>query len=92
MRYSDEAPKNVMDYLFVELLQWGREEGYQAFEFGMAPLAGLEDRPLIAAIGVQLAQERMQRRHIGHQQNAAVAVLNIGRVDNGMQQQAFGID
>lgn len=46
MRYSDEAPKNVMDYLFVELLQWGKDEGYQAFEFGMAPLAGLEDRPL----------------------------------------------
>jgi phosphatidylglycerol lysyltransferase len=46
MRYSDEAPKNVMDYLFVELLQWGRDEGYQAFEFGMAPLAGLQDRPL----------------------------------------------
>jgi lysylphosphatidylglycerol synthetase-like protein (DUF2156 family) len=46
MRYSDEAPKNVMDYLFVELLQWGKDEGYQAFEFGMAPLAGLDDRPL----------------------------------------------
>ena len=46
MRYADEAPKNVMDYLFVELLHWGREQGYVAFEFGMAPLAGLEDRPL----------------------------------------------
>ncbi|OYW30549.1 MAG: oxacillin resistance protein FmtC [Caulobacter sp. 12-67-6] len=46
MRYSDEAPKNVMDFLFVELLQWGRDEGYLAFEFGMAPLAGLQDRPL----------------------------------------------
>ena len=46
MRYSDEAPKNVMDYLFVELMQWGRDQGYTAFEFGMAPLAGLEDRPL----------------------------------------------
>jgi lysylphosphatidylglycerol synthetase-like protein (DUF2156 family) len=46
MRYDDDAPKNVMDYLFVELLQWGRREGYTAFEFGMAPLAGLEDRPL----------------------------------------------
>jgi phosphatidylglycerol lysyltransferase len=46
MRYADEAPKNVMDYLFVELLHWGREQGYEAFEFGMAPLAGLEDRPL----------------------------------------------
>jgi phosphatidylglycerol lysyltransferase len=46
MRYSDEAPKNIMDYLFVELIAWGRAEGYAAFEFGMAPLSGLEDRPL----------------------------------------------
>ncbi len=46
MRYADDAPKDVMDYLFVELLHWGREQGYVAFEFGMAPLAGLEDRPL----------------------------------------------
>jgi phosphatidylglycerol lysyltransferase len=46
MRYSDDAPKNVMDYLFVELMRWGAQQGYAAFEFGMAPLAGLEDRPL----------------------------------------------
>ena len=46
MRYADNAPKDVMDFLFVELLHWGREQGYVAFEFGMAPLAGLEDRPL----------------------------------------------
>jgi len=46
MRYSDDAPKNVMDYLFVELLHWGVGQGYVAFEFGVAPLAGLEDRPL----------------------------------------------
>ena len=46
MRYADDAPKDVMDFLFVELLIWGREQGYVAFEFGMAPLAGLEDRPL----------------------------------------------
>ncbi|MEO8113086.1 MAG: GNAT family N-acetyltransferase, partial [Phenylobacterium sp.] len=46
MRYAEDAPKNVMDYLFVELIQWGRLQGYAAVEFGMAPLAGLEDRPL----------------------------------------------
>jgi phosphatidylglycerol lysyltransferase len=46
MRYSKDAPKNVMDYLFVELLTWGREQGFSTFEFGMAPLAGLQDRPL----------------------------------------------
>jgi phosphatidylglycerol lysyltransferase len=46
MRYSGAAPKNIMDFLFVELLEWGKSEGYGAFEFGMAPLAGLDDRPL----------------------------------------------
>ncbi len=46
MRYGAAAPKNIMDFLFVELLEWGKAEGYQAFEFGMAPLAGLDDRPL----------------------------------------------
>jgi phosphatidylglycerol lysyltransferase len=46
MRYGDDAPRGVMDYLFVELIEWGRKEGYLAFDFGMAPLAGLEDRPL----------------------------------------------
>ena len=46
MRYGAAAPKNIMDFLFVELLQWGGQQGYEAFEFGMAPLAGLEGRPL----------------------------------------------
>ncbi len=46
MRYVDEGPQNIMDYLFDELMAWGRAEGYVAFDFGMAPLAGLEDRPL----------------------------------------------
>jgi phosphatidylglycerol lysyltransferase len=46
MRYADDAPKNIMDYLFVELIAWGRAQGYEALEFGMAPLAGLDDRPL----------------------------------------------
>ncbi len=46
MRYAGDAPKNVMDFLFVELLLWGQAEGFSAFEFGVAPLAGLTDRPL----------------------------------------------
>jgi phosphatidylglycerol lysyltransferase len=46
MRYADDAPKNIMDYLFVEMIAWGQAQGYQAIEFGMAPLAGLDDRPL----------------------------------------------
>lgn len=46
MRYDQQAPKGIMDYLFVELMLWGTANGYQSFNLGMAPLAGLEDRPL----------------------------------------------
>jgi phosphatidylglycerol lysyltransferase len=54
MRYGADAPKNVMDFLFVELLLWGQAEGYEAFSFGSAPLAGLEGRrlsPLMSRVG-----------------------------------------
>lgn len=44
MRYDDGAPKGVMDYLLIELMLWGRTQGYQWFNLGMAPLAGLADR------------------------------------------------
>ena len=46
MRYVEQGPRRIMDYLFVELIQWGRDQGYAAFDFGMAPLSGLDDRPL----------------------------------------------
>ena len=46
MRNRPESPPGLMDYLFVELMLWGSREGYRWFNFGMAPLAGLEDRTL----------------------------------------------
>ena len=46
MRYASNAPPNVMSYLFVQLMLWGRAEGFQWFDLGMAPLAGLESRAL----------------------------------------------
>jgi len=33
-----------MDLLFSSLFSWGRDHGYHWFNFGMAPLAGLEAR------------------------------------------------
>ena len=41
-----DAPRDVMDYLFVELMLWGKEQGYRRFDLGMAPLSGLEGRKL----------------------------------------------
>jgi phosphatidylglycerol lysyltransferase len=46
MRYLPEAPHGVMDYLFIELMLWGKKEGYQWFNLGMAPLSGMEDHAL----------------------------------------------
>ena len=45
MRFLPEAPRSTMDYLFVSLVLWGKEQGYRWFNLGMAPLAGLENRP-----------------------------------------------
>lgn len=49
MRHSHDAPKGVMDYLFVELILWAKAQGYGWFNLGMAPLSGLEQRPLAPA-------------------------------------------
>lgn len=46
MRYNAAAPPGTMDYLFIELMLWGQAQGYQWFVLGMAPLSGLEMRPL----------------------------------------------
>jgi len=46
MRYSPDSPEGIMDYLFTELLLWGKSQGYKWFNFGMSPLSGLEDRQL----------------------------------------------
>jgi len=49
MRFSHTAPQHVMDFLFVELMQWGAAQGYAWFDLGMAPLSGLESHRLAPA-------------------------------------------
>lgn len=46
MRYRDRALRDVMDYLFVELMLWGKAQGYGRFDLGMAPLSGMQSRSL----------------------------------------------
>jgi phosphatidylglycerol lysyltransferase len=46
MRYRPDAPNGVMDYLFLNLMLWGKEEGYRWFNLGMAPLSGLQNHAL----------------------------------------------
>jgi phosphatidylglycerol lysyltransferase len=54
MRHLPDAPNGVMDCLFVQLMMWGKAQGYAWFDLGMAPLSGLEARqfsPLWNRIG-----------------------------------------
>ena len=46
MRYSDRAPKGVIDFMLVESMLWGKQQKYQWFNLGMAPLSGLEEHAL----------------------------------------------
>ena len=46
MRYTSLAPPGVMEYLLIELMLWGKDNGYERFNLGMAPLSGIESRSL----------------------------------------------
>jgi phosphatidylglycerol lysyltransferase len=49
MRFGADAPRGAMDFLFVELMLWGKAQGHHWLNLGMAPLAGLERHPLAPA-------------------------------------------
>ena len=45
MRYdADRAPNGIMDFLFMKIMEYGRENGFRYFNLGMAPLSGIEDK------------------------------------------------
>ena len=44
MRFAPSAPNGSMDFLFVKLLEYLKEQGYQQFNLGMAPLSGMAQR------------------------------------------------
>jgi phosphatidylglycerol lysyltransferase len=57
MRHVPEAPGTTMDFLFVSLILWAKDRGYAAFNLGMAPFSGLQDRalaPLWTKLGARL--------------------------------------
>lgn len=46
MRHASDSGYGVMDYLFIELMLWGKAQGYAWFSFGLAPLSGFRNSPL----------------------------------------------
>ncbi len=51
-----------------------------------------EDRPLIGAVGKQLLQEWKLTEQRCQQQDAAIAILNAGGMNDGVQQQPQRVD
>jgi phosphatidylglycerol lysyltransferase len=41
MRHRPDAPPGTMDYLFVELIEYARRQGYRYFNLGISPLGGV---------------------------------------------------
>ena len=59
MRQVRDAPYGAMDFLFIQLMLWGKAQGFARFNLGMAPLSGLEARrlsPLWSKLGALLYQ------------------------------------
>jgi phosphatidylglycerol lysyltransferase len=46
MRYLPEIHNGIMDYLIIQLMLWGKQEGYRWFNLGMGPLSGLNEHAL----------------------------------------------
>jgi phosphatidylglycerol lysyltransferase len=44
MRFKPESPNGIMDFLFINLLLYAKENGYKYFNLGMSPLSGLINR------------------------------------------------
>ncbi len=50
MRHRQQAEKGQMDFLFVSLIEWAKEQGYTTFNMGLSGLAGIGENPSDPAI------------------------------------------
>ena len=49
MRHVEDAPYGVMDFLFAEVMLWGKAHGFSWFNLGLAPFSGMEKHTLAPA-------------------------------------------
>jgi phosphatidylglycerol lysyltransferase len=45
LRYRRDVEEEVVEFLLAAILQWARDEGYECFNLGLSPLAGVEIQP-----------------------------------------------
>ena len=86
MRRHPEAHKSTMEFLFVSLFEWAKDAGYQTFNLGPSPFAGIgqqSDDPaaerLIADGAAILVLQRERRRRAAHAKRLARLLGTTGR-------------
>lgn len=45
MRYKEKGIHGLMEMLLISIIQWGKEQGYQYFDLGIAPLSNVGNKP-----------------------------------------------
>lgn len=43
LRYRPTAPEGIINYMLINTMLWGQNEGYYWFNLGMAPLSGMDE-------------------------------------------------
>ncbi len=45
MRHFPDVPNGTMDFLFVKMLQWAKQQGYDTFSLGLSAIVGVGEKP-----------------------------------------------
>ncbi|PAU93936.1 hypothetical protein CK503_09705 [Aliifodinibius salipaludis] len=43
LRYRPESPAGIIDYMLIHTMLWGKQENFEWFNLGMAPLSGMDE-------------------------------------------------
>lgn len=64
MRKTSDAPNGTMDFLFVNMFEYLKDEGFKACNMGMVPMSGIDDPDNMKERVLKLAYDHI--RHFGH--------------------------
>ncbi|WP_347551218.1 bifunctional lysylphosphatidylglycerol flippase/synthetase MprF [Pseudalkalibacillus hwajinpoensis] len=63
MRFKQCAPSGTMDFIFLSLFEWAKEEGYTNFNLGMAPLSNV-GRSKFSFLSERIASQIFLHGHV----------------------------
>jgi phosphatidylglycerol lysyltransferase len=61
IRKTSDAPNGTMDFLFISMIRYFKEKGFETLNMGMVPLSGIDDPTNFPEAAMQLAYERLKR-------------------------------